>query len=419
MLAALGTGETRVSPLSDGADNRSTLRALQALGVRIDLEDNGRAARIHGVGGPSGLRPSEGPVDCGNSGTTMRLLTGLLAATDFCTTLTGDASLCARPMSRLLPLCHMGAKIDGAKRADGRILPPLTVRGAPLIGKEHRLAIASAQVKSALLLAGLWARGDTAVHEPARSRDHTERMLRRLGVPVRESSDGTLWVSPIEKPWRQEAIEVAPDFSSAAFLLGASLVADSPDLVAQAGVNPTRTGFLTALETMGVSVKKRALPEAGGEPVAELRVLGKRADLRGATIEGKTTVEAIDEIPLLAGLAAFARGRTVIKDAQDLRKKESDRLAAMQRVLEAFGAKSQETPGGLIIDGGSLRPAEVDSFGDHRIAMTAVVMGLGIEGETVVHGAECIAVSYPAFTAEMLRLGARLCVEDGKEHAPS
>lgn len=405
ILAAFGRGTTRVAPISTGADNLATARALSKLGVAIDLDEAGGHATIEGVEAPSRLVAPSAPIDCENSGTTMRLLTGVLSAAPFTTTLVGDESLSRRPMTRLMRLEKMGAKIEGTDHG-GRLLPPLKITGGALTASDHQLGVASAQVKSAVLLAGLFADGTTTVKEPGRSRDHTERMLRRLGVAVDEADDGTLSVTKRETPWRVPEIEVPPDFSSAAFLLAAAAITRSDDVVVRTGINPTRTGFLDVLEAMGAEIEVVPLPDVGGEPQALLKPRPTGDPLAGTTIEKLFTLRAIDEIPLLAGLAAFARGRTVIRDAQELRVKESDRLKSTAALLRAFGAQVEETYDGLEIEGGGpLHAAEVDPMGDHRIALTAAVMALGVSGTTEIHGSEVIDVSFPGFTALLASLG--------------
>lgn len=407
LLAALGEGTTRVAPLGRGRDNRATRSALASLGVRIELEPGEGGAIVEGKGGPLGLIQPKGPIDCENSGTTMRVLAGILAASRLDVTLIGDGSLMKRPMSRLLVLEAMGARIGG--RDDrGKIYPPITVRGAPLKGREHHLEVASAQVKTALILAGLWAEGDSTIHEPMRSRDHTERMLRRLGASIAETPDGAIRVRPIDHPWRAGEIAVAPDLSSAAFFIGIALVTASERLFVETGVNPTRAGFLDALERMGARLVREPRPPVFGEPVERIRVECDARDLAGITIGGELALRALDELPLLAGIAAFARGRTIIKDAAELRVKESDRISATHALLSGFGARSTQTADGLIIDGDPerLRGFEVDPKGDHRIAMTAAVIGLAVPGTTRIGGAEQIEVSFPRFREELERLGA-------------
>lgn len=406
ILAALGEGACRVAPIGQGRDNRATLGVLASLGVAIE-RDGPSAVVVHGVGGPRGLSAPSGPLDCMNSGTTMRMMSGVLAACQHDVQLVGDESLSRRPMTRLLALERMGAKLGG-RWESGRLYAPLSIRGAELTGAAHVLEIPSAQVKSALLLAGLWAKGETSVREPMRSRDHTERMLRSLGAELRTEDDAIV-VSPLTAPWRAPTLAVAPDLSSAAFVLGAALVTGSEALTVDTGVTPSRAGVLEVLERMGARLHRVPLGEVGGEPVERISV-GATSALRGIEIAGELALRSIDELPLLAGLAAFAEGRTVIRDATELRVKESDRLAAISAVLGRFGATSTQTPDGLIIEGGrsSLHGCEVDGEGDHRIAMTAAVMGLAVRGQTRVHGAEHIEVSFPGFQAALQEAGAAL-----------
>lgn len=403
LLAALGRGVAEVECAAMGADNRATAHVLGQLGVRIERHATG--VTVHGVGGPAGFAQPLGDLDCANSGTTLRLMAGVLAASSLEVTLTGDASLRSRPMGRLAPLIEMGAQI--ALHGEGRTAP-LTVRGGPLRGGVHRLRIASAQVKSALILAGLWAEGETVVIEPSRSRDHTERMLAALGAPVTEDPDGAIRVQPLGQAWSCARYVVPPDLSSAAFLLGAALLTDSEDVVVETAINPTRAGILDVLRAFGADVIVRPLPSIGGEPLAEVSVRGRR--LAGAVIGGALTLRAIDEIPLVAAIAAFLPGRTVITDAQELRVKESDRLTATARLVRAFGGVVDETPDGLVIDGdrSRLRAATVDGAHDHRIAMTAAVLGLAAPGTSVVEGSESAAVSFPGFAGTLSGLGARV-----------
>jgi 3-phosphoshikimate 1-carboxyvinyltransferase len=405
-FAALGEGACTIAPLGGGRDNRATVGAMRALGVDIAID--GSTARVIGAGSPKNLREPACPIDCMNSGTTMRVLSGILAASSIKATLTGDESLTQRPMSRLKPLTEMGAKISGREEA-GKIYPPITIEGAPLTGMEHHLAVASAQVKTALILAGLWSKGQSTIYEPMRSRDHTERMLRSYGAPVSEHGSAII-VDPIQQPWRIENIDIAPDLSSAAFFLGAALTTNSKKLTIETGVNPTRAGILDALTQMNATITRRELPDRGGEPVARLSIA--HDTLKAITIEKESTLRAIDEIPLLAGLALFAEGTTHIRDAEELRVKESDRLKATRAMLEAFGAKVQETQDGLIIEGSAqLKAADVDAAGDHRIAMTAAVVALGVHGTTRIRGAEHIEVSFPGFVDLLNTLGAHAQVK--------
>ena len=363
IFGALGGGRAIVQGLSGGEDNRRTVLALTALGVAIRELGPG-ALEIDGIG-LDGLRAAAGALDCGNSGTSIRLLSGLLAPQRFSSRLTGDEYLRARPMMRVAePLRLMGAIVDGAAgKKSGEIYPPLTVGGtaARLHGITYSSKVASAQVKSAVLLAALQADGPTVFVEPEQSRDHTERMLRHLGVPISCSADGlsaTLDPTGWDRRLPARDWQVPGDLSSAAFLLGAaSLVPGSSVLVRGVGCNPTRTGFLDVLRAMGGRVERVAERDQGGEPVADLRCFA--APLRGTEIAGALTVRAIDELPLIAVLAAHADGPTEIRDAAELRVKESDRIAATAALLRAFGVEVEERPDGLRIAG---RPARVSRW---------------------------------------------------------
>lgn len=403
ILAALGRGPAEVVSHALGADNRATAHVLSLLGVPVVLHAAG--ATVDGVGGPLGLRAPSGPLDCDNSGTTLRLMSGVLSASRLTVTLTGDASLVRRPMDRLAPLVAMGARLEGQGE---RARPPLTVTGGRLVGRTHRLPIASAQVKSAVLLAGLWAEGQTVVYEPSRSRDHTERMLRALGASVVEQGDGGLVVTPLAEPWRCTEYVVPPDPSSAAFLWAAAALTASSSVLVRSAVNPTRTGVLDVLAALGAEVEQVARPSLGGEPLADVTVRVPAAGLRGTTIAGALTLRSIDEIPLLSALAAFIPGRTVVQDAAELRVKESDRLTATAELIRAFGGVVEETADGLVIDGdpARLRPAAVDGGLDHRIAMTAAVLALGARGRSTITGMEVAAVSFPGFARTLEALGA-------------
>ena len=387
MLGALCDGVVEVTGLSDGEDNLSTARVLGQLGVRIERDGDG--ARVHGVG-LDGLRAPAAPLDCGNSGTTMRVLLGILAGQPFEATLVGDHSLTRRPMRRVLePLTRMGLTVVAAR--DGGF-PPLTVRGArPLTGLVYASPIASAQVKSAVLLAGLWAAGETRVDEPGLSRDHTERMLAWLGTP------------PAARP-----IHVPGDLSSAAFLLGAALLVEGSDVVIEdVGVNPTRTGFLDIVAAMGANVDRGAPRERNHEPAADLGV--RWGELRGVEVAGDLALRALDELPLVATLAARARGVTRIRDAKELRVKESDRIAQTARMLRSFGVAVDEHDDGLTVHGDPDRPltaGDVDADGDHRIAMCANLLALVAPAGTRIAGAESIATSFPSFHACLRGLGA-------------
>ncbi len=389
LIGALCDGPVAVTGLSDGEDNRSSAKILENLGVRIERHGEGRAT-VHGVG-LDGLKAPNAPLDCGNSGTTMRLTLGILAGQPFEVTLIGDHSLSRRPMRRVLePLSRMGLEVVSAR--DGNF-PPLTVRGRrPLTAIHYDSPVASAQIKSAILLAGLWANGTTTVSEPEVSRDHTERMLAYL----REGN--RLAARPIHVPG---------DLSSAAFLLGAALIVPGSEVVVEdVGVNPTRTGFLDALEFMGVAVHRGAPVERNGEPAADLGV--KHQPLRHIHIAGELAVRAIDELPMLATLASFADGVTTIRDAKELRVKESDRIAQTARMLRSFGVDVVEHEDGMDIHGKpgrTLKAGEIDADGDHRIAMCASLLGL-IAPSTKVAGADTIATSFPTFHAALRSLGA-------------
>ncbi|HEV8661794.1 MAG TPA: 3-phosphoshikimate 1-carboxyvinyltransferase [Candidatus Methylomirabilis sp.] len=391
LLGALADGTTEIRGYLAGEDCRRTAAACRALGVEVEGW-GGPVLRVHGKG-LHGLREAEGVLDAGNSGTTLRLLSGILAAQPFLSILTGDASLCQRPMGRIIgPLRQMGASIWG--RA-GDQYPPLAIRGGPLRGVRHESPVSSAQVKSALLLAGLYAEGPTTVVEPAPSRDHTERLLRGFGHPV-EGTGRTATVAPA-RSLTAVPVEVPGDFSSAAFfLVAACLVPGSRVTLAGVGLNPTRTGLLDALQTMGATVEVVGRREVCGEPVGDLVVTA--APLRGASVGGPLIPRLIDEIPILAVAAACAEGETEIRDAGELRVKESDRIAALAAELGRLGVDVVERPDGLTIRGGRpLAGASCSSRGDHRIAMALAVAALVARGETRIADSACIGTSFPDF----------------------
>jgi 3-phosphoshikimate 1-carboxyvinyltransferase len=390
MLGALADGVTRVSGFLEGEDALATLNAFRAMGVEIEGPEQGRVT-IHGVG-MQGLRAPAAPLDMGNSGTSMRLLAGLLAGQTFTTTLTGDASLTRRPMARVAdPLRTMGAVIDTA--ADGR--PPLTIRGkGQLKAMDYVLPMASAQVKSCVLLAGLYADGVTRVTEPAPTRDHTERMLAGFGYPVQR--DGA--TASLAGGGRLTAcdIEVPGDISSAAFFMVAASIAPDSDLtLTHVGVNPTRTGVIDILKLMGADITLSNARTVGGEPVADIRV--RSAKLRGIDIPAELVPLAIDEFPVLFVAAACAEGRTVLRGAEELRVKESDRIQVMADGLRSMGVTAEPTPDGIVIDGGPLAGGEVHSHDDHRIAMSFSVAGLIATGPIRIRGCEVVATSFPSF----------------------
>ena len=411
LFAAIANGSVTVRGLSGGEDNRSTIGVLRALGVAIRdvaagvVEVDGR--------GLDGLRAAASDLDCGNSGTSMRLFAGLLASRPFASRLVGDQYLHARPMKRVVePLTQMGARITGqsGKKA-GEVYPPLEIAAAQgrLHGIRYESRVASAQVKSAIVLAALAADGPTTVVEPERSRDHTERMLSHMGAPL---TVGGLAVTVDPRGWdgrlAARDLAVPGDLSSAAFLLGAAAVVPKSRIVVRGvGVNPTRTGVLDALRAMGAHIEIADERLVGGEPVADLSCTG--GALRGITIAGELTVRAIDELPLLAAVAAHAEGDTHIRDAAKLRVKESDRIAATAAMLRALGVEVEEHPDGLTVRGGrGARAGTVESHGDHRIAMAGAVCALGAAGETLIRDTKNVATSFPTFARSLAALGADL-----------
>lgn len=401
MFAALADGVSQVSGFLEGEDTRATARAFSAMGVRIE-QPSASVRIVHGAG-LHGLRTPAAAIDCGNAGTGMRLLTGILAGQAFDSTLIGDESLSRRPMRRVIePLTRMGAQIASE---DGG-LPPLRVHGGrELRGIDYALPVASAQVKSALLLAGLYAKGETTVREPHPTRDYTERMLAAFGWPIAFSA-GTASLAG-GHALRATDIVVPADFSSAAFfLVAASLVPGSDLLLRDVGINPRRTGLLDALRLMGADITAEDPRELGGEAVADLRV--RHAPLHGVNVPEALVPDMIDEFPALFVAAAAASGTTRISGASELRVKESDRIAVMARGLRALGVRIEETPDGAIIEGGRLAGGEVDSAGDHRCAMSFAVAGLIADG--AIHIADCanVATSFPGFLALANGCGFRL-----------
>jgi 3-phosphoshikimate 1-carboxyvinyltransferase len=388
MLGAIAEGDTRLENFSTGADCASTLGCVRALGVEV--QRTGNSIVIHGRG-PK-LRAPESPLDCGNSGSTMRMLSGILAGQDFESELTGDDSLSRRPMARIItPLEMMGARITS--QAGGR--PPLRVRGGKLKAIRYNLPVASAQVKSCVLFAGLLASGETAVSEPVRTRDHSELALRGFGAELRQVGNETR----IAGGQKLRAIEAAipGDISSAAFFLCAAALFPGAELtIEDLLMNPTRARLLDILILMGVGISVTQLQEQHGELRGRVNVEGR--GLKGATIAGADTAALIDEIPVLAAIAPYTEGGIEIRDARELRVKESDRIAAIATNLRAMGAQVEEREDGLRIPGRQkLLGAEVDSLGDHRIAMAFAVAALRAEGETRIRGAEAAVISYPGF----------------------
>jgi len=389
---------TEIDGFLEGADALGTLHAFRAMGVRIDGPTAGRVV-IHGAG-LDGLTAPEGPLDLGNSGTSMRLLAGLLAAQRFDSTLVGDESLSGRPMRRVTePLGRMGARIETAENGT----PPLVIRGGQaLLGIDYESPVASAQVKSAILLAGLYAEGRTCVREPAESRDHTERMLSGFGWPVTRTG----LTSCVEGGGRLKAraIDVPADISSAAFfLVGATIAPDSDIVLEHVGWNPTRTGVVEILRLMGADIEVLAEREAGGEPVADLRV--RSAPLQGIDIPEALVPRAIDEFPVLFVAAACAQGRTRLTGAGELRVKESDRIQVMADGLAALGVDAGPTEDGIVIEGGPIGGGRVDSHGDHRIAMSFAVAGLRATGPIRIDDCRNVNTSFPGFAALARGLG--------------
>ena len=391
ILGALSQGKVAVSGLSSGEDNRRTVKIFEQLGVAIRKKS--QTDYLMQGRGLHGLRESGTILYAGNSGTTMRLMTGVLSGQPFFSVLSGDASLNARPMKRVVdPLRTMGAQISGR---DGGNLAPLAIRGAKLRPTQYRMPVASAQVKSALLLAGFYAEGTTVVQEPLQSRDHTERMLRFLGVPI--TVNGTEVSITGGSTVQGDCIEIPGDISSAAFLIVAGLLARRSEvLVRNVGINPTRTGFLDVLKNMGARFDFLNEREVSGEPVADIAV--RSSSLKGVEIAGAIIPRTIDEIPILAIAAAFAEGTTVIRDARELRVKETDRIAALCSELRKIGAVVEEHDDGMVIKGKEILSGAVcNSYGDHRIAMSMLIAGLFSQGETAVENCACIKTSFPTF----------------------
>ncbi len=390
MLAALAEGTSRVDGFLEGEDTRATAAIFAQMGVRIDVP-SASSRIVHGVG-LHGLRAPDRALDCGNAGTGMRLLAGVLAGQAFDTVLTGDDSLRLRPMRRVIePLAAMGARID----AEAGGLPPLRIRGgSDLHGINYELPMASAQVKSALLLAGLYARGQTTVREPHPTRDYTERMLAAFGWPI-DFGPGRASLGGGHR-LRATDVVVPTDFSSAAFfLVAATLVPGSRLLLRAVGLNPRRTGLLHALRLMGADIREHDAREQGGERVADLEVV--HAPLRGIEVPTELVPDMIDEFPILFIAAAAADGTTTVRGAAELRVKESDRIAMMARGLAALGVRIRETPDGAVIDGGPIAGGEVDSGTDHRIAMSFVVAAVLADAPVRVRDCANVVTSFPGF----------------------
>lgn len=402
LFGAIAQGDSRVTGFLRSGDSLATLAAIRALGVVVD-ELSPTELVVHGRG-MRGLQEPSGVIDCSRSGTTMRLLSGICAGQPFLSILSGEAQLLSRPMARIVqPLQQMGATVLG--RAGDR-LPPLAIRSHAegLGGIDHTLPVASAQVKSCLLLAALYARSPSIIRTPGPARDHTERMLAAMGAPIEDLGGYALRVHPCPELEAAD-VTVPGDFSSAAyFLVAALLVPGSEVTVRGVGINPTRTGLLDVVQAMGAEVHLRNEHSVSGEPVAD--IVARQSSLRGATVAGELVVRMIDEFPILAVAATQAHGETVVRDAAELRVKESDRIATTVAELVALGADIEPRPDGFVIRGPTpLRGTRVHSHGDHRLAMALAVAGLAASGETTITDADAMDKSFPEFAALLGRLG--------------
>ncbi len=397
MFGALSKGTTEVTNFLQGADCLSTIDCFRRLGIKI--ENTTDKILIHG-NGLHGLTKPDQMLDVGNSGTTTRLISGILAGQKFETTLNGDESIQSRPMKRIMePLSMMGADITSIR---GNNCAPLRIVGAPLHGIHYHSKVASAQVKSCVLLAGLYADGQTSVTEPSVSRNHTELMLRGFGANV--TCEGKTAAILPDPELIGQKIEVPGDISSAAYFIAAGLIVPGSEiLVKNVGINPTRDGLIRVCQAMGADMTLLNKRENGGEPVADILV--RYSNLKSTTIEGEIIPTLIDELPMIAVMACFAEGTTVIKDAAELKVKESDRIAVMVDNLSRMGAHITATDDGMIIEGGHpLHGAEIDSHLDHRIAMSFAVAALASERETFIKDADCVKISYPKFYEDLFKL---------------
>lgn len=397
MLGALAEGTTEVHGFLQGADCLSSISCFEKMGVQI--ENQGDIVRIHGLGLHNLHAPSV-TLDVGNSGTTTRLMSGILAAQSFTSLVDGDASIRKRPMKRIItPLTQMGASITSLNQND---CAPLRIEGKPLHGIHYQSPVASAQVKSAILLAGLYADGETSVTEPYVSRNHTELMFEAFGVSVHREGT-TVTIRPIDSLNAQKIL-VPGDISSAAYFLVAGLITPNSELVIRnVGINPTRDGILDVCRAMGADITLERVSDTIGEPTADIRV--RTSALHSTVIEGAVIPKLIDELPIIAVLACFAEGTTVIRDAQELKVKESNRIDVMVHSLSAMGADIEATDDGMIIHGGKpLHGAVIDSNLDHRIAMSFAIAGMNADGETEIQGSECVNISYPNFYSDLERL---------------
>ena len=393
ILASIAEGESKIEGLLEAEDCLSTMGIMRDLGIEITKEGKGKYT-VQGKG-LDGLKEADDVLDCGNSGTSMRLLAGLLASQDFYSVLTGDHSLRKRPMQRIIgPLSKMGAKIWS--RRDG--LAPLSIKGQPLEAMKYKLPVASAQLKSSILLAALKTEAETVIIEPAVSRDHTERMLKGAGIDLEILEDRIILKQAVERKLNPFEINVPGDISSAAFFIAAGLLAAEGELlIKNVGINQTRSGFLEVVEAMNGKIELLNERDQGGEPTADILV--KPSDLKGTEVSGEVIPRLIDEIPIISVLAVFAEGKTVIKDAEELRVKETDRIKAVVTEFERLGIEIKENEDGMEISGP--QPVEggieVESYHDHRIAMSLAVLALNSKRGITINGSEIIATSFPNF----------------------
>lgn len=394
MLGALAEGTTHIKGFLPGADCISTINCFRSMG--IEIQSNGDIIEVHGKG-LYGLKQPEKMLYTGNSGTTTRLLCGILSGQSFDSSVTGDASICRRPMKRVTePLSEMGAKIDGE-------YCPLFIKGSRLHGMEYNMKVASAQVKTAIILAALYADGETIIHETEKSRDHTERMLSAMGADI--SVNGTaIRVAPAKKLYSQD-ICVPGDISSAAFFMtAAAIMPDSCVRIKNAGINPTRTGIIDVFKSMGANISIENVRTESGEETADIVV--SSSSLKGTVIEGEMIPRLIDELPIIAVAALFAEGTTVIRNAEELKVKESNRISAIVGELSKCGADITETADGMIIKGGKpIFGADFVTHGDHRMAMSLAVLAQLADGKSTIDDADCISVSYPNFLDDFYGLG--------------
>ncbi|MCR5701445.1 MAG: 3-phosphoshikimate 1-carboxyvinyltransferase [Lachnospiraceae bacterium] len=401
MLGSLAEGTTEVTGFLQGADCLSSIACFEKMGIEIENNTATNTVKIHGRG-LHGLTAPTDILDVGNSGTTTRLMSGILAAQPFSSKVDGDASIRKRPMGRIMtPLSQMGANFESLATDK---CAPFIIHGQKLHGIEYMSPVASAQVKSAILLAGLYAEGPTTVTEPALSRNHTELMFEQFGVDIKISNIGkTTTVTPASN-LRAQHIHVPGDISSAAYFIAAGLITPNSEItIKNVGINPTRDGILTVCKMMGADIALSNVKDDIGEPVADITV--KTTALHGCLIEGDIIPKLIDEIPIIAVMAAFAEGTTTIKDAQELKVKESNRIDVMSTNLSAMGVDVEPTDDGMIIKGGKpLHGATVDSKLDHRIAMSFAIAGGLADGETNILGAECVNISYPSFYEDLANL---------------